>query len=89
LIYLDAKQLHQVPVRLCFNAIAAAQGRRPARTGRTKVAKPIDAPDAGVIVVKETGSGIDPGDLPRIFELFFHRQNAPAWAWICRCASAS
>ena len=38
---------------------------------QTKVATPIDGPASGVIVVKDAGSGIDPGDLPKIFEPFF------------------
>ena len=69
-IYIDAKQLEQVLLNLFFNAMAAMP-HGGQLTVQTKVATPIDGPTTGVIVVKDTGSGIDPGDLPKIFEPFF------------------
>ena len=38
---------------------------------RQKVTIPIDGSAAGVIVVKDTGSGINSCDLPKVFEPFF------------------
>ena len=69
-IYIDAKQLEQVLVNLYLNAIAAMPNGGNLWVN-TKIDSPIDDAPTGVIEVKDTGSGIEPHDLPKIFEPFF------------------
>jgi signal transduction histidine kinase len=69
-IYIDAKQLEQVLVNLYLNAIAAMPNGGNLWVN-TKIDSPIDGAPTGVIEVKDTGSGIEPHDLPKIFEPFF------------------
>ena len=79
-IYIDAKQLEQVLVNLYLNAIAAMPNGGNLWVN-TKIDSPIDGAPTGVIEVKDTGSGIEPHDLPKILNLFLRRKSAPAWAW--------
>jgi signal transduction histidine kinase len=66
----DRVQLQQVILNLVMNAIEAmnvVEGR--ARILRIK--SEIHAPDGILVVVADSGSGIDPDDLERIFNAFF------------------
>ncbi|MDT8369303.1 MAG: response regulator [Longimicrobiales bacterium] len=76
----DATQLHQVLLNLCVNARDAMPGGGTLtlrvgreRVGRTRVAhlQDIDPGDYVVISVGDTGSGMDPKVLDRIFEPFY------------------
>ena len=69
-IYIDAKQLEQVLINLYLNAIAAMPSGGNLWVN-TKIDSAIDGAATGVIEVKDTGSGIEPHDLPKIFEPFF------------------
>lgn len=61
----DATQLEQMLVNLLLNAIQAIDG-----SGRVDVALQ-PAPDGAQIVVRDTGRGISPEQLPKIFRPFF------------------
>ena len=64
---LHAKQLEQVLVNLYLNAIVAMPNGGNLWVN-TKIESPIDGAATGVIEVKDTGSGIKPHDLPKIFD---------------------
>ena len=62
----DAAQLRQVLWNLLKNAIQATP-----RGGRVRVRVLVDADRKTVIEVRDEGSGIDPRDRPRMFDMFY------------------
>jgi len=71
-VVMDPVQLHQVLMNLCTNSFHAMEGRVGILTVR--LAKGEVDPDGRewlVLSVTDTGSGIEPAVLPRIFEPYF------------------
>lgn len=68
----DADGLHQVCVNLLVNALQAMPG------GGTLRVVAADDGDAVVLTVADTGAGIDPADLPHLFEPFFTTRTGAA-----------
>jgi signal transduction histidine kinase len=67
----DSGQLFQVVINLITNA-SQAIGRKPGRITVTVSTEPAaSGPNQVVLSVADTGSGIDPAHLPRIFQPFF------------------
>ena len=76
----DATQLHQVLINLCVNArdampaggeLTIAAGTEPVAAGQADLDPAVPAGDYVVIRVTDTGTGIPPAILDRIFEPFF------------------
>lgn len=65
----DGDALHQVFVNLFTNALQAMPGG-----GTLTVRGRVEGPDLA-LAVADTGTGIDPADLPRVFEPFFTRRD--------------
>ncbi|MCX5871286.1 MAG: ATP-binding protein [Deltaproteobacteria bacterium] len=71
-VLMDPVQLHQVLMNLCTNSFHAMEGRVGTLTVRlAKGEVDQDGREWLVISVADTGSGIDPAVLPRIFEPYF------------------
>lgn len=68
----DGDALHQVFVNLFTNALQAMP-----RGGSLTVRGHLEGPDV-TLAVADTGTGIDPADLPRVFEPFFTRRDQGA-----------
>ena len=69
----SATQISQVLLNLLVNAVQAIESAGRGEAGRLRIAAWADGQDA-VIEVADNGSGIDPHDLPRIFDPFFTRK---------------
>ena len=103
LVFADPTQIHQVMMNLATNAAQALQGAK----GTIEVTlKPvtfdpgdtIPHPDlkpgtvyTSCLTVRDTGQGIDPKHLPRIFDPLFHprRRSARERGWASRWSTAS
>ncbi len=80
-VWADPTRLHQVLMNLCTNAAHAMRpqgGILEVRLAKEKIAAGSPLLKGGMpvgpyirLTVKDTGAGIDPGDLPRIFEPYF------------------
>ncbi len=71
-VLMDPVQLHQVLMNLCTNSFHAMEGRVGILTVRlAKGEEDEDGREWLVISVADTGAGIDPAVLPRIFEPYF------------------
>ena len=71
-VMMDPVQLHQVLMNLCTNSFHAMEGRVGVLTVRlAKGEVDQNGQEWLVISVADTGSGIDPAVLPRIFEPYF------------------
>lgn len=68
-VYSDSKWLRFVLYQLLTNALKYSD------TGSAIVVKAYDTPSDIVLCVEDSGCGIAPEDLPRIFDLFFTGQN--------------
>lgn len=68
----DRVQLQQVVMNLLMNGIQAMDGvsSRPRRLG-VEVGRSAEEPKAVVLTVNDSGPGIDPADLARLFDAFF------------------
>lgn len=73
LVYADIGLIERVITNLVDNAL-----RHTSRDGRVEVA-PTAEGDRVVVRVADTGEGIAPGDLPRIFERFYREDSARTW----------
>jgi signal transduction histidine kinase len=75
----DSEQLHQVFLNLLQNAIQALEGtirRIAVDIRRTTVRRRDRPPAAGILVqISDTGKGISPQDLQRVFDPFFSRRD--------------
>jgi signal transduction histidine kinase len=70
-IYADSQELEQVLVNLYFNAIDAMPDGGALTVGAKTILSGSGAPHQVVISVSDTGFGISPEDLPKIFLPFF------------------
>jgi two-component system, cell cycle sensor histidine kinase and response regulator CckA len=71
-VFIDPVQLHQVLMNLCTNSFHAMEGRVGILTVRlAKGEEDQNGVKWVVLSVMDTGSGIDPSVLPRIFEPYF------------------
>ncbi len=71
-VLMDPVQLHQVLMNLCTNSFHAMEGRVGTLTVRlAKGEEDQDGHEWLVISVTDTGAGIEPAVLPRIFEPYF------------------
>jgi len=66
----DAVQLQQVVVNLLTNALEAMAGGGNRRRQLT-VRSEIDAAGDAVISIEDTGRGLDPAQIPRLFDSFY------------------
>jgi signal transduction histidine kinase len=65
-MYADPQQLQQVLLNLSLNAVDAMPNG-----GTLSIGASLDTAEGIVVTVADTGSGIDPEVLPRIFQPFF------------------
>jgi two-component system sensor histidine kinase PilS (NtrC family) len=65
-VYMDDEQMRQVFMNLAVNACEAMEGG-----GTLEIAVAAEAADTVRIEFRDTGRGIDPGDVERFFEPFF------------------
>jgi C4-dicarboxylate-specific signal transduction histidine kinase len=70
LVWGDRVQLQQVILNLIINAIEAMSSRATG-TSDLLVRTARNTPDGVVVAVEDSGSGVDPSDLHRIFDAFF------------------
>jgi PAS domain S-box-containing protein len=85
-VYADSTQLHQVVLNLCTNALHAMRDEGGALSvflDRVVIDETLSTPRAGLpsgeyalLVVKDTGHGMDPATLSRIFDPFFTTKEA-------------
>jgi PAS domain S-box-containing protein len=68
-----ATQISQVLLNLLVNAVQAVESAGRGVAGKVRIAARADGPEV-VIEVSDNGVGIDPRDLPRIFDPFFTRK---------------
>jgi signal transduction histidine kinase len=68
----DRVQLQQVVMNLLMNGIQAMDGvgDRPRRRG-VEVGRSAEEPKSVMLTVSDAGPGIDPANLPRLFDAFF------------------
>jgi signal transduction histidine kinase len=66
----DAVQLQQVLVNLVTNAIEAMSENRD-RTRAVTIRSGVDATGAVLVTVEDTGTGLDPQEIDRIFDSFY------------------
>jgi PAS domain S-box-containing protein len=72
-LHCSATQISQVLLNLLVNAVQAIESARPDGGGRLRISgRPVGS--ELVIEVADNGGGIDPHDLPRIFDPFFTRK---------------
>jgi PAS domain S-box-containing protein len=69
-ILADHMQLQQVILNLVTNAVEAMSGT-PVSSRVLNVSSKLSQPDEVIIAIEDTGPGIDPKDLHRIFDAFF------------------
>jgi signal transduction histidine kinase len=66
----DRIQMQQVILNLVMNSIEAMSAIMD-RPRVLRVSSRIDGPDSVLIVIRDTGTGLDPGKVDRIFDAFF------------------
>jgi two-component system NtrC family sensor kinase len=72
-LHCSATQISQVLLNLLINAVQAVESAKRGEGGRVAIRVREEGGEV-VIEVQDNGSGIDPRDLPRIFDPFFTRK---------------
>ena len=88
-IYADPQELEQVLVNLYFNAIDVMPDGGALTVAGKAILAASGAPHQVAISVSDTGFGISPEDLSKIFLPFFTARKQRGWDWACRFVTGS